>query len=242
MLALPIQTQVEHQPNPLGLFAYLVFKWRVRMESKARLYRDKAAMAWMQFCKTVLAIKQSQIWKFTCDNWDEYCRDTFGISSARVSQYKGALAYAQAIEDSGYAFDETEGNLRKLRRVVKPDDPLMIGTYTTAQSVAQELGLQKPSESIYRHAYETLQEASVTGHVDINGAQVSVNIDNAIEAAVMGSINEARLRNIERMEPRTKITGTLTRLGNGFQFVPDDNQDIEIDDSIQVTLYISERK
>lgn len=218
--------------------AQVTFVWRKLRERRAMKYRDVAATAWMKFCRIAMQIKQSGLWKFAAKTWDDYCKSVFGITASRIRQYKGALAYAEAIMDAGNALEETESNIRKLRSVVKADDPLMIGTYKTAMSVASDLGLATPSKAIYRHAYETLQEVAITGHADVEGAQVHAGIPGAIEGAVLSKIAEAKVRNVSRMKGSRKVSGTLRRLGEGWQFIPAGN--VDLPDELEVTFYIKE--
>lgn len=231
-------TTAEIGETSIAILARLTFIWRKLRERRAMKYRDVAATAWMKFCRIAMQIKQSGLWKFAARTWDDYCRGVFGITASRVRQYKGALAYAEAIMGAGDAFEETEGNIRKLRSVVKADDPLMIGTYKAAMSVAADLGLATPSRAIYRHAYETLQEVAVTGHADVDGAQVAAGIPGAIEGAVLSKMAEAKARNVSRMKGSRKVSGTLRRLGAGWQFIPAGN--VDLPDEIEVTFYIRE--
>lgn len=219
------------------LIARLTFVWRKLRERRAMKYRDVAATAWMKFCRIAMQIKQSGLWKFVARTWDDYCKSRFGITASRVRQYKGALAYAEAIMESGNAMEETEGNIRKLRSVVKADDPLMVGTYKTGMSVASDLGLATPSKAIYRHAYETLQEVAITGHADVGGAQIAAGIPGAIEGAVLAKMAESKARNVSRMKGSQKISGTLRRLGAGWQFIPATN--IDLPDELEVTFYVT---
>lgn len=220
--------------------AYTMLILRKASERVARRYRDVAANAWLKFVHVALRIQQSNLWCVVAETWQDYCKSILGISASRIRQYKGAAEYVEAINDAGYACEASERDLRRLRQVVKSDDPLMPVTYETGQTVAQILGLAAPTAAVYRHAYETLQEADSTGAVDIDGAQVAASIPDAVEGAVLSNIAEAKRRNVATMQGKQRVSGTLRRLGHGWQFVPDET--IDLPDEVRVTFYIEVAK
>jgi hypothetical protein len=234
VIAQPIQHDKQHLLNML--------LWLKATEHKAKKYRDLATMAWMQFSQTVMEIKASGLWLSSGMEWDEYCRERFGVSASRIRQYKGVMPYVDALEDIGLVADETESNLRKLKKVIESDSPLLAPVYQAAHSVANELGLKAPSEAIYKHTYEIMSEANITNHVDVDGAQVPLNTPQAIESAVISSLTEANERNKQRLRGNggIKVAGMMKRLGNGYQFIP--SEACELPDEFEVTIYIKQMK
>jgi len=178
-------------------------KWLINKVAEARYHRDQAIHHWIQFTKIVLEIKDSKLWRDTHRTWAEFVREVWDIDASRIRQFSLALPYAEKISQVTADIDLPESRIRSLRKAqVKADDPLMAMTYYLGCAVAQRQGEAiKPSH--FKHARLVLEEETTTGTVEVDaGLQVPADFEDARLLAVVTSMDEARARQISRINSR----------------------------------------
>jgi hypothetical protein len=187
-----------------------------QLEAKANRHRANALSEWQSFVETVNEIYNHQPWNEAGENWENYCRRVFKLSSSRIRQYKAAVPYAELIaQTTGY--QPTENQIRVLREVVQ-DESQLISVYRAAADLYDG----QPAKRHFVASLDVLQQAERTGAVSVGGIATPVT-PVTLDAATKEACAEAdmRFREHKRSGEATAINITLRRIGTSWQVEAD---------------------
>lgn len=194
---------------------HLQWLMRPALERVAGKFLKVAKEAIVYFVEKADKIQESESWKSAASTWHEYCRKTWNIDSSHLSHLRGAVPYAKAILASGYDVPIIEGRIRKMRKYVPEESPLIAQTYILAEKVAKEMG-QELSKAIYRRSFEVLETAQQTGGVVQVGETTHFVMDEASAIqAVKDTLLEIKKLGIQSNPvQKTKVSVTARREGD----------------------------
>jgi hypothetical protein len=187
-----------------------------QLEAKARSHKENALREWQAFVETVMEIYNRTDWQDNGLNWDAYCRKAFGISSARIRQYKAAVPYAEILEQAT-GYQPTENQVRVLREVVQ-DESQLITVYRNAAALYDG----QPAKRHFVASLDVLRQAEATGAVSVGGEAMLVT-PVTLDAATKEACAEAdmRFREHKRSGEATAIKIILKRVGNRWEVEAD---------------------
>lgn len=193
------------------------------LQWKARLYYERMAGEFLHIAKRGIAgfvenadkIYSAGTWKPKAKSWDAYCLATWGFGASHLSHLRGAAPYARVILESGHNIPILEGWIRKMRKYVPKESPLIAETYVLGAKVAAQLG-QSPSDGIYRRAFEVLETVDRTGGTfQIGDKTVFIRDEASAIQAVVDVLGEVKRLGIDSNPvQKTKVNVTARREGD----------------------------
>ena len=195
-----------------------------RLQSQATYQLKQVVMSLVKFCELVDKIYKLKAWRKIAKTWREYVRKTWDLDDSRIRQYRAALPYAKKIAAAMPDLIASDTVLRRLKKVVSADNPLMPAVHQLGQEIASKKGKKTPTESIYRHCLATLEENEMTGgFISYGGGQLPAQIEGALRLSTLEKMQEAEQRQLDRLGVgKTKIKCEATRLPNGHYAVTSD--------------------
>lgn len=211
---------------------YPVFRRLEKLVSEAiRVIKE----AWILLVENANHIQALGLWKLKgYRTRHEYCRGTWGIDSSRISQFRGALPYAKAILEAGKGTPIIEVHIRRMRKHVPAESPLIAQTYELGGDVARELG-RAPTPAIFRRSLEVLQAAADNGGlVQIGESALLVNDKASAVQAVIAVLDEVRDIAIEGSKKVKHVIRARRDEEGGWLF----DNDSALPDSFTFTVYL----
>lgn len=173
-------------------------------------------------------IQKAESWKGTgARTWNDYLKNKWGFGDSRLSQLRSVAPHLRALLSAGESEKHLEAHLRKLKKVVEVDNPLMVAAYGLGNLVASQTG-KAPTEAVYKRSLEVLQEADRTGGtVQVGEETYLVKDKESAALAVRGVLAEVQKTALSGNKTLTEIIATRNADGtwdvralNGSSILP----------------------
>lgn len=213
------------------------------LQWRARLYYERMAGEFLHIAKQAIVgfvenadrIFAAGSYRSKAADWNDYCKLTWGFGASHLSHLRGAAPYARAILESGHNIPILEGWIRKMRKYVPKESPLIAQTYVLGAKVAAELG-QAVSDGIYRRAFEVLETVDRTGGTfQVGNKTLFIRDEASAIQAVVDVLSEVKRLGIDSNPvQKTKVNVTARREGN--HWIIEAEQDLP--DVIKFSLFL----
>lgn len=168
--------------------------WYEAAVERATNHLTDAVNSWIAFCEEATAIQESGLWKAEAGTWATFVRQTWDIDASRIRQFKSALPYAKRITEALENIPTKEADIRKLKKAIPADHPMMPEVFALGKAVATELE-KAVQTSFFNHALTVLETEKTSGFVEVtNGVQVPGAFEESRKWAVIKEIDEANQR------------------------------------------------
>ncbi len=169
----------------------------VELESQAQRYLDNSAENWLAFVKTLRQIHDCGAYRESGLTWGDDVHDRFALSYGRIRQLFASSVLAEQVQIlSGLVLPEK--TLRELKRDYDEEDiPQAVVLVQSAMPLVGEPYALLSKRHIVS-ALQVLEQARVTGAVDVAGESVRLNDHSALVVATAEAMKEANARHAER--------------------------------------------